>query len=173
MKSLIVTCYLFSLTALAQKAPEKADVPAKPAVKFVKVVHFTPGKYVLEDGDEECDDDGPMGPREDGETFAVGDRHGFELATQSLEMPGDAPGDEDCVYNVQESVETKPEMTVMSFTEARLCKGELKHTLTETGRVSKDRIELEVVQSGENPTEYSCVWERQAEKKKPTAKKKK
>ncbi|MGZ3722140.1 MAG: hypothetical protein ACXVA9_04365, partial [Bdellovibrionales bacterium] len=60
--------------------------------------NFTPGTYSLKQGKlMECGA-GDFAVRDSGTNVGLGDLHGFDLKNATGSLPGDAPGDEGCIY---------------------------------------------------------------------------
>lgn len=144
--------YSLLILALVVMSQARAKVEAK------SLANFRPGVYALEKGDIDLCDEGDFYLRDNGANVALGEYHGFDTIAKSEAVPGDAPGDEGCMYLAENEVEVKGAETLLRFQEERTCKKVRKHLLKKTATIRKELIKVDVQQTGENARTYSCVW---------------
>ena len=123
------------------------------------VKYFVPGKYNLVDGHVDLCGEGHFSLRENGSNLNLGPRHGIDtIAKTSKSYMGDAPSDKGCSYQGENNVSYYEDKTTLTFTDIRKCQNVEKHKLTKTVIISKNIIQLNVIQAGEPSFEYSCEW---------------
>jgi hypothetical protein len=120
--------------------------------------NFTPGIYSLKSGPAEQCGDGQFEVRDNGTNLGLGYLHGFDLTNAGKSMPGDAPGDDGCIYEVRNTMVVQEKKTLLTFIEMRKCGGVLKHTLTKSAELQDGQVKMDVKQTGKPTFHYSCGW---------------
>lgn len=158
----LITISLFSLTVFAEGEPASRGPDA---VKG-NLPNFTVGNYKIAQGkDDHCRVDGKFKFYEDGKGVEFGVFHSFNTEVSSEVIASNLEDEKDCSYDARHNVELKGATTVLTFTENLRCKTGVRHTLTKTAQVTKDKITLDVKQEGQKGYEdtdpsfaYRCVW---------------
>lgn len=124
-----------------------------------QLANFTPGTYVLVDGEMDLCGDGHFALRKNGANLGLGPFHGFQTKPGTVSLPGDAPEDKGCTYDGSSGIEVSKSKTTLTSTEVRSCNGTVKHNLREVAVIHNDGvIDLTAVQVGDHAFNYSCSW---------------
>ena len=150
--AIAVVMTVYSHSGLAQGSTE-AGLP-----------NFVAGTYSLQEGTEEQCGTGDFELRDGGSNVAFGVYHGFDTSNKSEKITADIPDYAGCVYDTKDSRLVEGERTKLIFEEKLVCKQGVRHTLTKTAVVTKDKVTIDVTQKGnaefkDEPTYgYRCVF---------------
>ncbi|MCB9073347.1 MAG: hypothetical protein H6623_06970 [Bdellovibrionaceae bacterium] len=128
------------------------------------ITYFTEGNYTLDKkvstgSLQECGD-GMFTLEGNIENIILGPYHGFSLAPSIRVDNADIPEEkkQHCIYKVSEDAQIKDGKLYLFFEEEKVCKNKSVHILTKTAQVEQGLIILNSLQTGENPTRFSCQW---------------
>ena len=125
--------------------------------------YFIPGNYALTDGDEDQCGEGEFmiedHAKDKTKTLMLGPRNGFKLQNKKGVLTGDAPGDEKCKYEFENSLQHSGTEDTVHFTDVRKCSDVEKYKMMKIAHVYKTGvIKLTVKQVGDPKFEYHCSW---------------
>ena len=126
-----------------------------------QITHFKAGEYQLKKGSLNNCGQGEFKLTDDGANIQMGAHHGVFTATKPTEViQGDADGDESCAYEFSSKIVNRADEDQITLVDTRTCEGKLSYKQTEVAHFKDGTASLEVVRTGSEKVNYSCLWEK-------------
>lgn len=132
---------------------------AKTLVDKKIIPHFTSGYYLLVSGNpDQCGGDDRFFFKSEENRIYFGVHHRFMAINASTKLISTVYGEENCQYETIESIKSSDRLTHLNFESTLMCGKVARYTLYRQAEIDKKVITLKILQTGQDPFNYTCKW---------------